>query len=278
MLLKYRVQEQTISALPTQSIPRIGSAEYLSLGFTFSKDWVDLRKVIYFQSGDVSVPVEVPEDNIVLVPEYFTEQTEFNFTMLGARGDVEVPTNTVTVDLPESNKLWTKDAPVPQPSWLLQLQELVEQAKELLGQGMGPLVKATSSNGSQYNATVKSVDKLYVGLPITIIPNRDSSSTGATFKLNNFAPKRIVVLTGRTGTSYYPASETFLAAGKPVNLMYDGEFWVATNIIRPVAQALSGVLDIAHGGHGASTVAGARANLSVYSKAEVDALLKKVAK
>ena len=111
MLLKYRVQEQTISALPTQSIPRIGSAEYLSLGFTFSKDWVDLRKVIYFQSGDVSVPVEVPEDNIVLVPEYFTEQTEFNFTLLGARGGVEVPTNIVTVDLSESNELWTEDAP-----------------------------------------------------------------------------------------------------------------------------------------------------------------------
>ena len=62
--------------------------------------------------------------------EYFTEQTEFNVTLLGksADGSVEVPTNVVTVFLKESNNLWVKDAPEPQNSWLVQVVDARDEA------------------------------------------------------------------------------------------------------------------------------------------------------
>ena len=123
MLLRFRVFEQTISAYPTKSEPRRGSVEYLQLQFLFSDDWKDMNKVLYFQSGEFSTPVEL-ESDIVTVPEFYTEQTSFNITLFGKNGDVEIPTNVVEILLLESNNLWISDAPVPEPSWLLNMKEL----------------------------------------------------------------------------------------------------------------------------------------------------------
>ena len=129
MILKFRVYEQTISLQSTKSEPRQGSKDYLELQFSFSSDWNDLLKYVYLQHGEVSVPHDLVEESII-VDEYFTEQTEFNVTLLGksADGSVEVPTNVVTVFLKESNNLWVKDAPEPQNSWLVQVVDARDEA------------------------------------------------------------------------------------------------------------------------------------------------------
>ena len=129
MILKFRVYEQTISLQATKSEPRQGSRDYLELQFSFSSDWNGLLKYVYLQHGEVSVPHDLVEESII-VDEYFTEQTEFNVTLLGksADGSVEVPTNVVTVFLQESNNLWVKDAPEPQNSWLVQVVDARDEA------------------------------------------------------------------------------------------------------------------------------------------------------
>lgn len=129
MVIKFSVKEQTISLLPTKSIPRIGSKDYLILQFVFSNDWDRLSKVVYLQKDSVSEPIELVGDTLK-VPEWFTEQDTFNVTLLGVGDTQEVPTNVVSIKLEKSNTLWNEDAPVPQPSWLVTVLEAAKRVEE----------------------------------------------------------------------------------------------------------------------------------------------------
>lgn len=123
MIIRLKVFEQTLSIVDTKSVPRKGSKDYLWLQFTFSSDWKDLDKLCYLQHGEVSLPIDVV-DNLVEVPEWFTEQDSFDVTLFGKSGTQEVPTNVVSLRLEKSNTLWEQDAPEPQPSWLAKVIDL----------------------------------------------------------------------------------------------------------------------------------------------------------
>ena len=123
MIIRLNVFEQTLSIVETKSVPRKGSKDYLALQFMFSSDWKDLDKLCYLQHGEVSQPIDVV-DNLVEVPEWFTEQDSFKVTLFGKSGAQEVPTNVVSLRLEKSNTLWKKDAPEPQPSWLTKIIDL----------------------------------------------------------------------------------------------------------------------------------------------------------
>ena len=123
MIIQLKVFEQTLSIVGSKSIPRKGSKDYLVLHFLFSSDWDDLNKVCYLQNGEVSQPIDVV-DNLVEVPEWFTEQDSFNVTLFAKSGNKEIPTNVVSLRLEKSNTLWEKDAPEPQPSWLAKVIDL----------------------------------------------------------------------------------------------------------------------------------------------------------
>ena len=123
MIIRLKVFEQTLSIVDTKSVPRKGSKDYLVLQFLFSSDWKDLGKTCYFQHGEVSQPIDVV-DNLVEVPEWFTEQDSFDVTLFGKGGSQEVPTNVVSLRLEKSNTLWEQNAPEPQPSWLAKVIDL----------------------------------------------------------------------------------------------------------------------------------------------------------
>ena len=123
MIIRLKVFEQTLSIVDTKSVPRKGSKDYLGLQFMFSSDWKDLEKICYLQHGEVSQPIDVV-DNLVEVPEWFTEQDSFDVTLFGKGGTQEVPTNVVSLRLEKSNTLWEQDAPEPQPSWLAKIIDL----------------------------------------------------------------------------------------------------------------------------------------------------------
>ena len=91
--------------------------------FLFSPDWGGLDKLCYLQHGEVSQPIDVV-DNLVEVPEWFTQQDSFDVTLFGKSGTQEVPTNVVSLRLEKSNTLWEQDAPEPQPSWLAKVIDL----------------------------------------------------------------------------------------------------------------------------------------------------------
>lgn len=123
MIIRLKVFEQTLSIVDTKSVPRKGSKDYLVLQFMFSSDWKDLNKLCYLQKGEVSQPIDVV-NNIVKVPEWFTQQDHFYITLFGKNDKQEVPTNVVPLRLDKSNTLWEKDAPEPQPSWIVKLIDL----------------------------------------------------------------------------------------------------------------------------------------------------------
>ena len=123
MIIRLKVFEQTLSIVDTRSVPRKGSKDYLVLQFMFSSDWKDLNKLCYLQKGEVSQPIDVV-DNLVKVPEWFTQQDHFYITLFGQNDNQEVPTNVVPLRLDKSNTLWEKDAPEPQPSWIVKLIDL----------------------------------------------------------------------------------------------------------------------------------------------------------
>ena len=123
MIIRLKVFEQTLSIVDTRSVPRKGSKDYLVLQFMFSSDWKDLNKLCYLQKGEVSQPIDVV-NNIVKVPEWFTQQDHFYITLFGQNDNQEVPTNVVPLRLDKSNTLWEKDAPEPQPSWIVKLIDL----------------------------------------------------------------------------------------------------------------------------------------------------------
>ena len=123
MIIRLKVFEQTLSIVDTKSVPRKGSKDYLVLQFMFSSDWKDLNKLCYLQKGEVSQPIDVV-NNIVNVPEWFTQQDHFYITLFGKNDNQEVPTNVVPLRLDKSNTLWEKDAPEPQPSWIVKLIDL----------------------------------------------------------------------------------------------------------------------------------------------------------
>ena len=123
MIIRLKVFEQTLSVVDTKSVPRKGSKDYLVLQFMFSSDWKDLNKLCYLQRGEVSQPIDVV-DNLVEVPEWFTQQDSFDVTLFGKSGSQEVPTNVVSLRLEKSNTLWEQDAPEPQPSWLANVIDL----------------------------------------------------------------------------------------------------------------------------------------------------------
>ena len=123
MIIRLKVFEQTLSIVDTKSVPRRGSKDYLGLPFMFSSDWKDLEKICYLQHGEVSLPIDVV-DNLVDVPEWFTEQDSFDVTLFGKNVNQEVPTNVVALQLEKSNTLWEQDAPEPQPSWLAKIIDM----------------------------------------------------------------------------------------------------------------------------------------------------------
>ncbi len=123
MIIRLKVFEQTLSIIDTRAIPRKGSKDYLILQFLFSPDWDGLDKLCYLQRGEVSQPIDVV-DNLVEVPEWFTQQDSFDVTLFGKSGSQEVPTNVVSLRLEKSNTLWEHDAPEPQPGWLAKVIDL----------------------------------------------------------------------------------------------------------------------------------------------------------
>lgn len=125
------------------------------------------------------------------------------------------------------------------------------------------LVITTAGNGAAYTAKVPGVTKLYTGLTFTMVPHVVSSSTGPTLDVNGLGAKPLRQrLSSNTAGTTTGAIATWLSAGKPVSVTYDGTLWEA-NITRPSATYLYGSVDIEHGGHGGKTVEEALENLGI---------------
>ena len=122
-------------------------------------------------------------------------------------------------------------------------------------------VTATSTDGATYTATVEGIDSLTAGVNFVMIPNTESTTQEPKLNVNNLGAKflRRRVSAGSSVASPGYAND-WLAAGKPVRVMYDGLFWIV-DIAQTNASDLIGSVPITKGGTGATDGATGLANL-----------------
>lgn len=112
--------------------------------------------------------------------------------------------------------------------------------------GINPI--AAGGTGAAYTATVPGITSLVAGVSFTMVPNVVSTAVSPTLNVNNLGAKAIRQrLSNGTQSTATGAAANWLAAGKPVNVMYDGAFWVV-DFVRPNMTSAYGTLPVANGG------------------------------
>lgn len=124
----------------------------------------------------------------------------------------------------------------------------------------------TTGTNTSYLATVPGITALTTGVSFVMIPHVNSGSSSVKLNVNSLGERYIERRTSSnnsTGNQTNTADD-WLAAGKPIRVMYDGTQWVAD---MPVLYGndIVGTVAIKNGGTGATTVAQARINLGIES-------------
>lgn len=135
--------------------------------------------------------------------------------------------------------------------------EIYDEAVRELSLGV-----ATSGTGAAYKADVKAIDALTVGVNFTIVPHVANSTSSPTLNINGFGAKAIRQRLSNGTNDSVELANGFLAAGKPVHVVYDGVNWIV-DMPKPVATHLEGVAPVSSGGTGATVAATALNNLGI---------------
>lgn len=136
-----------------------------------------------------------------------------------------------------------------------------EVTAEQVGALSSAPVSMASTDGATYTCTVPGITELTAGVSFIGVPAIESTSTSVTLNVNGLGDKQLrrgVSTSSSTTTAGY--NESWLAADKPLRIMYDGLFWIVDNA-RPYAADLMGTVPIANGGTGATDGATGLANL-----------------
>lgn len=117
------------------------------------------------------------------------------------------------------------------------------QARANIGVGDAagtPIVKAESTDGAAYTATVDGITALIAGVSFIMIPAISSTTKGPTIDVNGLGAKfiRRRLSSGATVDEGYTTA--WLNKNKPFRLMYDGAQWVVEGHNKPVAADIYG--------------------------------------
>lgn len=119
----------------------------------------------------------------------------------------------------------------------------------------------TAGDGAAYTATVSGITALTAGVSFIMVPHTNSTTTTPTLNVNSLGAKGLRMRgSTATGTAMTSAITAWLASGRPVQVTYNGIYWLA-EVTRPSASDLSGTVAIANGGTGATTAAAALTSL-----------------
>lgn len=122
----------------------------------------------------------------------------------------------------------------------------------------------TTGAGEAYSAVVAGISELKVGVGFTMIPHVTSTSISPTLNVNDLGEKQIRKrLSSNSASTVEGDAESWLAEGKPVRVLYDGDFWIVDMTVQD-ATNLHGIVPISSGGTGASTSVDALHNLGIY--------------
>lgn len=116
-------------------------------------------------------------------------------------------------------------------------------------------ITASSSDGAAYTATVDGIDALTAGVHFVMVPSVVSTTTAPKLNVNDLGDKLIRRrVSNSTSTTVASASANWLGAGKPVDVMYDGTYWIV-DMDRPNALDIYGTVPVANGGVPSCTTA-----------------------
>lgn len=138
MTLLYNVKNQELTPVPTTDVPRRGSSKYLSLDFSFARDWRKYPVKTVFLSFDGYTWSKILDENsegryCVEVPTEFTSQKSFQVQLVGSMNGADaqtVPTNTLTISLPEAGDIWMTLPPAGDIPVYQQLVAIATETKE----------------------------------------------------------------------------------------------------------------------------------------------------
>lgn len=122
----------------------------------------------------------------------------------------------------------------------------------------------SAGTGAAYTATVKAIEALSAGANFVMVPHATSTTTAPTLNVNGLGAKniRMRISSSPKSTIQLP-SKDFLTNGKPVRLVYDGQYWIVDDMVQPNANGLYGTIPVTSGGTGGTTVEEARNNLGL---------------
>lgn len=147
MVLDFKVHEQTLEGVPTTSVPRDKSQNYIKLRFHFDKSW-DLFKeqgahiTVYCQDKKTSPAVSTPtiiyaeDDWTLTLQDYYANLDDFLIMVVGVNADASVscPTNALCVTLDKSGTAWTLNPESPDdPAYVQLLAEVNAAIAEVEG-------------------------------------------------------------------------------------------------------------------------------------------------
>ncbi len=141
MTLLYNVKSQELTALPTSDIPRRGSVNYLMLQFEFAKDWQRYPiKTVFLRYDGYTWASKLAQDQdgnyTINVPEEFTKNKSFQVQVVGStegNNAKTVPTNSLTIEMPEAGDIWLTLPPKDEIPVYAQLVALATEAKAIIG-------------------------------------------------------------------------------------------------------------------------------------------------
>lgn len=128
----------------------------------------------------------------------------------------------------------------------------------------------SEGDGAAYTAQVEGITELKAGIHFMMIPHTVSTAVMPTLNVNGLGAKKIRRrVSNSTVTTVTATSANWLGANKPIQMLYDGTFWIA-DFTRPNANDIYGTVAIESGGTGATTAEAAREALGAARKATVD--------
>lgn len=122
----------------------------------------------------------------------------------------------------------------------------------------------TTGTNTSYLATVPGITALTAGVSFVMIPHVKSGSSSVKLNVNSLGERYIErrISSNNGNVDQNDIADDWLAAGKPIRVMYDGIQWV-TDMPAPYGADIVGTVAIKNGGTGATTVAQARLNLGI---------------
>lgn len=132
-------------------------------------------------------------------------------------------------------------------------EEQALDAQDAAGAAKKQIV-TTEGTSSAYTATVPGITALTAGVSFIMLPHASPMGSSVTLDVNGLGAKGLKRATS-SGSYVDGSGQGWLSVGKPLDVMYNGTYWVIQNMAQPVATDLSGTLAIGKGGTGKTSYA-----------------------